>query len=42
MLVIKRASETTDIIRRNEILYLKNEENASHYSSIYSLKKIFT
>ena len=38
----KRASETTDIKRQNEHLYLKNEENASYYSFIYSLKKICT
>ena len=34
------ASEMTDVIRQNENLYLKNEENVSYYSSIFSLKKI--
>ena len=35
----QKASETTDNNRQNENLYLKNEENVSYYSSIYSLKK---
>ena len=38
----QKASETTDNIRHNENLYLKNEENVSYYSSIHSLKKICT
>ena len=35
----KRASETTDIVRQNENLYLKNDENVLYYSYIYLLTK---
>ena len=36
----KMASETTDTVRQNASLYLKNEESVSYYSSVCSFKKI--
>ena len=38
----RKANETTDNIRQNENLHLKNEQNIWYYSPIHSLKKIYT
>ena len=37
----KMASETTDTVRQNVNLYLKNEEYVSYYSSICSFKNMY-
>ena len=36
----RKASGMTDIIRQNENVYMKNEENVLYYSSVHSFKKI--
>ena len=32
---VKKVSEVTDIIRRNENFHLERKENVSYYSSVY-------